>query len=646
MTGRVSTGRGRARISGSIASLAALLMLIAGVGAAPAQADQTVTAWIPLRCAVAGSIPAAVGAALTTTIPDSVTPGEQFSMVDTSTITIFPNSAQQSAGAFGGDAVQGIISDFETNLTNASSAFATTAGGNPVNSSPTQFNAVGAVQPPNQPAVAGPSGPRINGGDTTRGGFQPATPAETFAFGDVPADTSGATPTEYGPTPGVGGGPNPTDGTPDTLPPVGPLTATGSAGDTIVIQNKNPGGTPEVPVVGGPRVVADAISFHQPGDTYTGQLPADCAYDTRPPDTTPPNIGGDGSVPKPVSSWVDQIEIPIVAGGGGGSAPTVTSLNPAHGPEAGGTSVVITGTNFTGATDVKFGGTSVGAGNFTVDSGTQVTATAPAGTGTVDVTVTSPGGTSPPSGTGNDYAYDPATAPTVTSIDPSHGSAAGGTSVTINGSEFTGASAVKFGAGNATNVQVNAAGTKITATSPAGTGGDKVNVLVTNGVGTSTDTAADDYTYDTASSGGGGSGGGGVVGAMAGGSQYKAPKLTLGGAKLKSATKAVLTVTTTGPGKLIAIDANASGLVLHRASASKKKSKKALIKKSRAHAAQAGTMKLRVRLSKAGKKAQKRHGNVNVRVMVKFIPSGQSTSGGLVETKRLTFMKCDVTFRK
>ncbi len=234
-------------------------------------------------------------------------------MVDTSTITIFPNSAQQSAGAFGGDAVQGVISDFETNLTNASSAFATTAGGNPVNSSPTQFNAVGAVQPPNQPAVAGPSGPRINGGDTTRGGFQPATPAENFSFGDVPADTSGNTPTEYGPTPGVGGGPNPSDGTGDTLPPVGPLTATGAVGDTIVIQNKNPGGTPEVPVVGGPRVVADAISFHQPGDTYTGQLPADCAYDTRPPDTTPPNIGGDGSVPKPVASWVDQIEIPIVA---------------------------------------------------------------------------------------------------------------------------------------------------------------------------------------------------------------------------------------------------------------------------------------------------------------------------------------------
>ncbi len=315
MSEKFTHPRRRHRRAGAFATLAmAAAMLVTSLAAAPAQADQTVTAWIPLRCAVAGSIPAAVGAALTTTVPDSVTPGEEFNMVDTSTITIFPNSAQQSAGAFGGDAVQGVISDFETNLTNASSAFATTAGGNPVNSSPTQFNAVGAVQPPNQPAVAGPSGPRINGGDTTRGGFQPATPAETFSFGDVPADTSGNTPTEYGPTPGVGGGPNPTDGTGDTLPPVGPLTATGAVGDTIVIQNKNPGGTPPVPVVGGPRVVADAISFHQPGDTYTGQLPADCAYDTRPPDTTPPNIGGDGSVPKPVASWVDQIEIPIVEG--------------------------------------------------------------------------------------------------------------------------------------------------------------------------------------------------------------------------------------------------------------------------------------------------------------------------------------------
>src|SRR5262249_25381662 len=54
--------------------------------------------------------------------------------------------------------------------------------------------------------------------------------------------------------------------------------------------------------------------------------------------------------------------------------------------------VTITGTNFSGATAVRFG--SNAAGSFTVDSATQITTTSPAGVGTVDVTVTTAGGTS------------------------------------------------------------------------------------------------------------------------------------------------------------------------------------------------------------------------------------------------------------
>ncbi len=105
--------------------------------------------------------------------------------------------------------------------------------------------------------------------------------------------------------------PNPTDGTPDTLPPIGPLTVTGALGDTVVIQNKNPGGTPLVGAgINEPRIVADVISFRNADGNYAQQLPVDCAYDTRPPDTSGP-IGPGGSVPKPVASWVDQIEIPI-----------------------------------------------------------------------------------------------------------------------------------------------------------------------------------------------------------------------------------------------------------------------------------------------------------------------------------------------
>ena len=74
------------------------------------------------------------------------------------------------------------------------------------------------------------------------------------------------------------------------------------------------------------------------------------------------------------------------------TAPKVTGLSPTSGPTAGGTTVTITGTGFTGATTVNFGTTK--ATSFTVDSDTQITATSPAGTGVVDVTVVTPGGTS------------------------------------------------------------------------------------------------------------------------------------------------------------------------------------------------------------------------------------------------------------
>lgn len=74
------------------------------------------------------------------------------------------------------------------------------------------------------------------------------------------------------------------------------------------------------------------------------------------------------------------------------SVPTVASISPSSGPEGGGTSVVITGTNFTGVTGVTFGGTN--ASTYTVNSTTQITATDPGTIGTVDVRVTNASGTS------------------------------------------------------------------------------------------------------------------------------------------------------------------------------------------------------------------------------------------------------------
>ena len=168
--------------------------------------------------------------------------------------------------------------------------------------------------------------------------------------------------------------------------------------------------------------------------------------------------------------------------------PTVTGLQPTTGPAGGGTTVTITGTGFTGASAVDFGAHA--ASSFAVNSATSITATAPAGSGTVDVTVTTPGGTSATS-TADEYSYTPA--PTVAQVAPAAGPTGGGTSVTITGTGFTGTTAVDFGSTAATNVTV-VSGSQITATAPAGSTGT-VDVTVTTPGGTSATSTADQYTY-------------------------------------------------------------------------------------------------------------------------------------------------------
>ena len=70
--------------------------------------------------------------------------------------------------------------------------------------------------------------------------------------------------------------------------------------------------------------------------------------------------------------------------------PTVTGVSPATGPTAGGTAVTITGINFAPGATVTFGG--MAATNVVLVSGTEITATTPAGTaGAVTVMVTNVG---------------------------------------------------------------------------------------------------------------------------------------------------------------------------------------------------------------------------------------------------------------
>lgn len=74
--------------------------------------------------------------------------------------------------------------------------------------------------------------------------------------------------------------------------------------------------------------------------------------------------------------------------------PTVIGVSPGSGPAAGGESVTIVGTNFTGATGVNFG--SIAAASFTVSDDSHIVAVTEASpvTGNVDVTVANGSGTS------------------------------------------------------------------------------------------------------------------------------------------------------------------------------------------------------------------------------------------------------------
>jgi hypothetical protein len=84
--------------------------------------------------------------------------------------------------------------------------------------------------------------------------------------------------------------------------------------------------------------------------------------------------------------------------------------------------------------------------------------------------------------------------PTVTRLNPNSGPSAGGTSVTITGTDFLEGSSVMFGSTPAVSVIVNSL-TTITAVAPHGTG--TVNVTVTVQGMTSPITAADQYTYQS-----------------------------------------------------------------------------------------------------------------------------------------------------
>jgi len=178
-------------------------------------------------------------------------------------------------------------------------------------------------------------------------------------------------------------------------------------------------------------------------------------------------LTGPISVTNPSGTATSSTSFTVTVAG----APTITSFSPTSG--AVGTSVSISGTNFTNVTGVKFNRTSA---SFTVNSSTQITATVPPGAISGPISVTNLKGTATSSAN-----FTVVAAPTITSFSPTSGQA--GTSVTITGTNFTGATAVRFN--NVTASFVVNSSTKITATIPVGATTGPISITAPGGTATS-----------------------------------------------------------------------------------------------------------------------------------------------------------------
>ncbi|HEY1106672.1 MAG TPA: IPT/TIG domain-containing protein, partial [Agromyces sp.] len=153
------------------------------------------------------------------------------------------------------------------------------------------------------------------------------------------------------------------------------------------------------------------------------------------------------------------------------AAPVLTALAPDAGPVAGGTPVTITGTALGGATAVTVDGVPVA---FTQVSDTEITFTTPAhAAGAVDVVVTTAGGAS------NALPFEYVPAPILTGLAPDQGPSAGGTPVTITGTDLGGATEVTIDGVPVPFVQVS--DTEITFTTPAHIPGTADVVVTTAG---------------------------------------------------------------------------------------------------------------------------------------------------------------------
>lgn len=174
------------------------------------------------------------------------------------------------------------------------------------------------------------------------------------------------------------------------------------------------------------------------------------------------------------------------------NVPVMTSVNVRSGPIAGGTAIILTGSNFVnGGAVTAITVCGVNQPVFTVNNDTTIhlnTPVAPANTGEGDIIVSNahgPSATVGPCGSGDRFQYLDAVY--ITSISATL--LAPGAQVTITGSGFTGATAAHVGAATATFSVTN--NTTAVITIPAGHALGKYHITITSGGVTSAQTCHD-----------------------------------------------------------------------------------------------------------------------------------------------------------
>ncbi len=301
--------------------------------------------------------------------------------------------------------------------------------------------------------------------------------------------------------------------------PAGTLTMGGvvcsnvSWGQTQIIVDAAPGEGANVPLVvttsGGRSCPTVYYSYGAPA--LTSILPS--IYPTTGGTATlrGSNLGSNGIIyvgTNVVSSWTSwsssnivfslppgqgmNLPVSVITGGQSASnlfisydPPAISSVTPAHGPTAGGTMVTLIGSNFgtTSATlMVTLGGNSCSNVSWTQ---TNISCATPPGNGTqlFQVGVNNESSTSRIA-----FNYDP---PVIASVNPLSGPTAGGTPMTITGSNFyPGDVLVTVGAASCTNILISA--TQIVCSVPQGYGvGKPIQVTVAG----QTTTTANAFSY-------------------------------------------------------------------------------------------------------------------------------------------------------